>query len=126
ARHLLGAVVRGKPMRLAVDELEILAYATNVSILGPKEEAYRVRAALERELAFSDAYLTWNEESQAFEDELLEIHQSTNGDIVGTRRRLSAVQERIDVASLNSEEWNVLYRLRLQLEQAAERRNRDD
>lgn len=125
-RHLLGAVVRGKPMRLAVDELEIFAYATNVSILGPEEEAYRVRAALERELAFSDAYLTWNEESQAFEDELLEIHQSTNGDIVGTRRRLSAVQERIDVASLNSEEWNVLYRLRLQLEQAAERRNRDD
>lgn len=126
ARHLLGAVVRGEPMSFAVGGLEILAYATNVSIVGPQEDAYRVRAAMERELAFSAAYLTWNEESQAFEDELLEIHQSTNGDIVGTRRRLSAVQERIDVASLNSEEWNVLYRLRLQLEQAAERRNRGD
>ncbi len=124
ARHLLGAVVRGEPMRLAVDELEILAYATNVSILGPKEDAYRVRAAMERELAFSDAYLTWNEEAQAFEDELLVIHQSTKGDIAGTRRKLSAVQERIDVASLNAEEWNVLYRLCLQLEQSAERRHR--
>jgi hypothetical protein len=75
---------------------------------------------------FSAAYLTWNEESQAFEDELLEIHQSANGDIAGTRRRPSTVQERMDVASLNSEEWNVMYRLRLQLEQAAERRNRDE
>ena len=124
ARHLLGAVVRGEPMRLTVDGLEILAYATNVAILGPKQDAYRVRAAMERELAFGDAYLTWNEEAQAFEDELLEIHQSTNGDIAGTRRRLSAVQDRIDVASLNTEEWNVLYRLRLQLEQSAERRHR--
>jgi hypothetical protein len=124
ARHLLGAVVRGEPMRLAVHELEILAYATNVSILGPKEEVYRVRAAMERELAFSDAYLTWNEDAQAFEDELRAIHLSANGDMAGLRRRLSSVQERIDVASLNSEDWNVLYRLRLQLEQAAERRHR--
>ena len=122
ARHLLGAVVRGEPMRLAVDELEILAYATNVSILGPKEDAYRVRAAMERALAFSDAYLTWNEDAQAFEDELREIHDSANGDIPGLRRRLAVVQERIDVASLNSEEWNVLYRLRLQAEQSAERK----
>ena len=126
ARHLLGAVVRGEPMRLAVDDIEILAYATNVSILGHKEDAYRVRAAMERELAFSEAYLTWNEESQVFEDQLLEIHQSMNGDIEGLRRKLSAVQERIDVASLNTEEWNVLYRLRLQLEQSAERRHRSD
>ena len=114
-RHLLGAVVRGEPMRLAVDDLEILAYATNVSILGPKEDAYRVRAAMERELAFSDAYLTWNEEAQAFEDELLRrsIGRRT-ATLTGLRRRLDGVQERIDVASLNSEEWNVLYRLRLQ------------
>ena len=103
-----------------------MAYATNVSILGPNEDAYRVRAALERELAFSDAYLTWNDDSQAFEDELRELHESMNGDIAGLRRKLEAVQKRIDVASLNSEEWNVLYRLRLQLEQAAEREARSD
>lgn len=124
SRHLLGAIVRGEPMRFAVDDLEILAYATNVSVMGPKEEAYRVRAAMERELAFGKAYLTWNEEAQAFEDELLEIHDSTDGDVASLRQRLDGVQERIDVASLNSEEWNVLYRLRLQLEQVGERRSR--
>ena len=122
ARHLLGAVVRGEPMRLAIGDLELYAYATNVAILGPAEDAYRARAALERELAFRDAYLTWNEEAQSFEDDLRRIHESTDGDVDRMRERLDEVQERIDVASLNSEEWNVLYRLRLQLEHEVARR----
>ncbi len=123
AEHLLGAVVRGDPMRLQAGELEIQAYATNVSILGPKEEAYRARAAIERQLAFSDAYLTWGDESQGFEDELLEIHRAADGNIDAVRARLDEVQERMDVASLNSEEWNMLFRLRLQVEQQGAERS---
>lgn len=125
ARHLLGAVVRGDPMRLKADGLEIYAYATNVAILGPTEDAHRVRAAVERELAFRDAYLTWSDDSQKIEDELTEARKAANGDLDGLRRRLDEVQDRMDAASLNSEEWNVLYRMRLQVEQAAARR-RDD
>jgi hypothetical protein len=117
ARHLLGAVVRGEPVRLATDGLEILAYATEVSIQGPKEQAYRVRAALERELTFRNFYLTWNEEAQAFEDDLQRIRDSAKDDMATLRSELDGVQDRIDVASLNLEEWNILYRLRLQLEQ---------
>ena len=125
ARHLLGAVVRGDPMRLKADGLEIYAYATNVAVLGPTEDAHRVRAAVERELAFRDAYLTWSDDSQQIEDELTEARKAANGDVDGLRRRLDEVQDRMDAASLNSEEWNVLYRMRLQVEQAAARR-RDD
>ena len=125
-RHLLGAVVRGEPMRLASGELELYAYATNVAILGPIQDAYRVRAALERELAFREAYLTWNEEAQAFEDDLRQIHESTDGEVDRMRERLDEVQQRIDVARLNSEEWNVLYRLRLQLESQVARRLAED
>jgi len=125
AEHLLGAVVRGEPMRLSADGLEIYAYATNIAILGPKEDAYRVRAAVERVLAFCEAYLTWNEEARDFEDELMTIHGSANGDLASLRRRLDDVQARMDAASLNSEEWNVLYRLRLQVEQAAVRRREE-
>ena len=123
SRHLLGAVVRGEPMRLKADGIDILAYATNVSIQGPKEDAYRVRAAMERELAFRNTYLTWNEESQGFEDELQRLHESANGDVEALRSELDEVQGRIDIASLNTEEWNVLYRLRLQLEHDVARRN---
>lgn len=126
SRHLLGAVVRGEPMRLRAGDLDILAYATNVSIQGPSEQAYRVRASMERELAFRNTYLTWAEESQAFEDELQGLHESANGDIEELRAELDEVQARIDVASLNTEEWNVLYRLRLQLEHDVARRNSDE
>ena len=122
SRHLLGVVVRGEPVRLATDELEIFAYATNVSIQGPKEEAYRVRAAMERELAFRNLYLTWNEEAQGFEDDLYRMYESEKDDVEQLRTELDEVQARIDVASLNLEEWNVLYRLRLQLEQEVARR----
>ncbi len=83
------------------------------------------RAALERELAFADAYLTWNDEAQDFEDELLAIHRDADGDFDSVRDRLDEVQARIDVASLNSEEWNVLYRLRLQVEADAAARAAD-
>lgn len=125
ARHLLGAVVRGDPMRLRAHGLEIYAYATNVAILGPTQDAHRVRAAVERELAFREAYLTWSDDSQQIEDELTEARKAANGDVDGLRRRLDEVQDRMDAASLNSEEWNVLYRMRLQVEQAAAQR-RDD
>lgn len=115
ARHLLGAVVRGEPMELRADGLELYAYATNVSILGPKEDVYRVRAAVERELALADAYLTWSDDAQAFEDELRTAVRESKG-IDALAERLGDVQRRIDDASLSAEEWNVLSRMRLEAE----------
>jgi hypothetical protein len=123
AQHLLAAVVRGEPIRVVAGDLEVLAYATNIAINGPKERAYEIRAAVEREVAFCDAYLTWNDEAQELEDELMAADGQANGDLDRLRRRLDRIQARIDRASLNSEEWNVLYRLRLQVEDRAERRH---
>jgi hypothetical protein len=121
-RHLLGAIVRGEPMRLAAGDVQIYAYATNISITGHKEDAYRIRAAVERELAFHEAYLTWSDDAKELEDELIAAHESADGDVDAMRRRLDEIQGRMDAASLNGDEWNVLYRLRLQVEQAASRR----
>jgi hypothetical protein len=122
ARHLLGAVVRGEPILVRADGLEIYAYATNIAINGPREDAHRVRAAVEREVAFCDAYLTWNDDAQHFEDELMAAAGDADGDLPALRKRLDGIQEKVDAASLNSEEWNVLYRLRLQIEHRAEER----
>lgn len=129
SRYLLGAVVRGRPMRLGADGLEIYAHATNVSIQGPKELTYRVRAAIERHLGFQDVYLTWDDDAQKIEAAILDAHREARGNVDALRRRLDAIQERMDAESLNSEEWNVLYRRRLQVELAArsgrtERRSR--
>jgi hypothetical protein len=121
ARHLLGAVVRGTPMRLVDGDLEVLAYATNVAIIGRRERAYELRAAVERVAAFHDAYLTWNDEAQELEDELISAGNRANGDLDRLRHRLDGIQARVDRAHLDAEEWNVLYRLRLQVEDRAER-----
>lgn len=117
--HLLGAVVRGEPMRLEAGDLEIYAYATTISIQGPKEETYRVRAAVQRKLGFHDAYLTWNDDAQGIEADLLGAHRDADGDVERLAARLDEIQAEMDTASLNSEEWNVLYRRRLQIELAA-------
>lgn len=123
AEHLLGAVVRGEPMRMRADGLEILAYATNIAVLGPKEDAYRARAAILRTLTFADAYLTWSDDARDFEDALRRAHDEADGDLDELRDRFDEVQAKMDVASLNSEEWNVLYRIRLELEADAARRD---
>jgi hypothetical protein len=117
--HLLGAVVRGSPVQLAARNLKIYAHATNVSIIGPASLVHRARAALEREVPFHGANLTWQEEAQRLEDQLLEAGRSGHG-MAAMRRRLDRIQERIDAASLGVDEWNVLYRLRLQVELRAE------
>ena len=123
ARHLIGAIVRGDPVRLRADGLQLFAYATNVAVLGPSEEAHRARAALERELPFDRARITWSENAQDFEDEIVKAYRAAGDDLAALHRTLDAVQERVDRGSLNVEEWNLLYRLRLQAEhEVAERR----
>lgn len=126
--HLLGAVVRGEPMYLAADGLRVYAYATNVALLGPMRTVNRARAALEREAPFLGAHLTWSEDSQRFEDALLDAGRARGG-LAKLRRALESVQGEIDAAGLTIDEWNVLYRLRLQVEareaeEAANRRRR--
>jgi hypothetical protein len=119
-KHLLGAVVRGQPVYLAAGDLQLIAYATDVAILGPPRQAHRVRAALQREAPFAGAYLTWNEGSQQFEDEIMAAHRSTAGSLRALQPRLDAIQRRIDAAPLGVDEWNVLTRLRLEVEHRAE------
>jgi hypothetical protein len=112
-------VVRGRPERLRTEAFEVIVYATNVAILGPVDEVYRVRAAIHRHLGLTGACLTWSEESQKLEDDLTELHRAFDGDLDGLIESLDRLQEEIDRASLTSDEWNILYRLRLQVERAA-------
>jgi hypothetical protein len=120
ARHLLGRVVRGDPILLEGDGLRVIVYATNVGILGPQDVAHRARAAIERELAFSHAFLTWSADSQRFEEELRRLYRAHREDGGAFDGDLDRLQDRIDAAPLSTDEWNLLYRLRLQLEREAQ------
>jgi hypothetical protein len=116
-RHLLGRIIRGDPVVIRSDSLQVIVYATNVGILGEQEQAHRARAAIEKRLAFTHAFLTWSPDAQQFEERLRELYRSGGGN--GVRSRYEALQGEIDAASLTSDEWNLLYRLRLQLEREA-------
>ncbi len=117
ARHLLGRIVRGDPVLIRGDGLQAIVYATNVGILGPAEQAHRARAAIEKRLAYTRAFLSWSPDAQRFERMLREFYRSSQGEEL--RYRLDRLQHQIDGASLTSDEWNLLYRLRLQLERAS-------
>lgn len=119
ARHLIGSVVRGDPQLLKVDGFEVIVYATNVAVIGAKEEVHRVRAAIHKHLALTGAFLTWSEDSQQLEAALCELHEQYGDDLDALLPRLDRLQDRIDRAELASDEWNLLYRLRLQVERAA-------
>lgn len=116
ARNLLGSVVHGDPMRLRADGVDLLAYATNVSILGPAERAYPMRAAISKKLGLLDAFLTWTDESQQFEGRLSDLASQTDVPHTELIPRLEAVQAEIDGAAIALDEWNLLYRRRLQVE----------
>jgi hypothetical protein len=115
ARHLVGAVVRGEPMQLRANGLQVFAYATNVAVLGPSTDAHRVRAELARELPFHNARVTWSDDAQEVEDAVMAAYRADEG-ADRLHRRLDEVQERLDVTDLAPDEWNLLYRLRLQVE----------
>lgn len=117
--RLLGRLVRGDPVLIEGDDLRVVVYATNVGILGRAEEGFRARAAVERELAFSAAYLTWSADSQRLEERLRRLYRERDGDVKRFDAALQELQRDIDSAPLASDEWNLLYRLRLQLEREA-------
>ena len=95
--------------------------ARYISIIGPPERAYPARAAIEKELVFAEAYLTWTDSSQRLEAQLAKLAARADGsvDLDVLRDDLDAVQERIDREPIAIDEWNLLYRKRLQIERQA-------
>lgn len=118
AAHLLRSVVADAPVRLRAGRSEVALFATNVSVTAPKDDVYRFRAALHKRLALTEAFLTWSEVPQGFEAKLMELH-SAKLPLAERIDALERLQEEIDSARMKSDEWDVLYRLRLQVERDA-------
>jgi hypothetical protein len=69
-------------------------------------------------------FLTWSEEPQRFEEELMALHGRREMPLEEVARALERLQERIDRAHIKNDEWDLLYRLRLQVERDAYERGR--
>jgi hypothetical protein len=92
-------------------------------ISGTTAQASRARAIIAEHLTFTRAYLTWDKEANEIEDALRRIWDSVAaGSGADALARLEAVETRMKRLELPYEEWEVLFRQKLQVEREALRR----
>jgi hypothetical protein len=130
--RLVGRVAGGGVSALVPDELttlyspvlEVELYPSDIAISGQKVAVARARAAIASRLTATAAYLTTSREAQAVEDQLDRIIRARRTmDSEGLPERSDALLEEVraldtTLATLDVDyaEWEVLYRVRLQIE----------
>jgi hypothetical protein len=117
--RLLAAVGGSSVRRLVPDRLlvlrnlrlEVTLHPSDIAISGKKEDVARARAAIATRVTFTAAYMTTAEESQQVEDVLLAISEGR-----APAGAMGAVDDRLARLTIPHDEWEVLYRQRLQVE----------
>ncbi len=79
----------------------------DLSLVGRKKTLSHARAAIVRELTFTEAYQTWSKEAQAVEDRLIKAARGEDD--------LDAIGTELNERAFDFEEWEILYRLLLQV-----------
>ena len=120
AGRSLGALVPDRLMLLAGDDLEVLVYPSDVAISGTKSAMARARAAIASRLTDTPAYMTMSAEAQHVEDLIREAAGDAddhNGGSVRSRiARLRALDIVLSRLTVPFDEWETVYRQRLQVE----------
>jgi hypothetical protein len=93
--------------QLAGKGFEMTLHPMDLSLLGTKLTLARARAAIVRELTFTAAYQTWTRKAQELEER---IERAARGD-----DDLDAIGSELKNTELSFEEWEILYRLLLQV-----------
>jgi hypothetical protein len=112
-------LVPDRLVALKAKDLEVTIHPSDVAMAGRKEPVARARAAIASRITFTAAYLTSSEESQKVEDILMEV---AGAPISVARDGLAHVDERLASLTVPHDEWEVLYRQRLQVERLIQRR----
>ena len=111
----VAALVPDRLIQMVANDLEVLVYPSDIFIAGKDEPLARARAAIASRLTFTAAYLTSSEDAQRIEERLERI---ANGDapLAAKQTELKTVDEELASVVLRHEEWEVLYRMRQQVE----------
>ncbi|MEO8570700.1 MAG: hypothetical protein ABI553_03280 [Chloroflexota bacterium] len=118
-----GALVPDRMLQLRGTNLDILIYPMDVLISGKPDDVTRARAAIASRLTSSAAHLTVSAEAQAIEDRVAALavspvdesgHAPVFNDAVAAE--FAAIDEKLATIRIPYEEWEVLYRQRLQVE----------
>jgi hypothetical protein len=95
--------------------VEVLIYPSDVAISGKAVTTARVQAALASRLTTAQAWLTMTAEGQAIEDQLGQVAER-RPDGAERSKALESIDHHLSTEELAYDEWEVLYRQRLQVE----------
>jgi hypothetical protein len=105
---------------LAAPDLEVVLYPSDLVITGPEQKVTRAHAVLTDRLTVTKAHLTWDKESQELEDRLRRLvaraEQSRNGPSRELFDELYQIELALEKLHVAYEEWEVVYRQKLQAE----------
>jgi hypothetical protein len=109
------ALVPDKLVQLTGRGLEIQLYPSDIAIAGQELLVTRARAAVASRLASTAAFLTTSAEAEAIEARLEKLARSRVG---GERAaaELGSIDHELATVKVPYEEWETLYRIRLQVE----------
>ena len=113
------------PDRLLVlrgHSLEVTIHATDVAIAGERRQVARARASIAVRMPFTAAYLTATREGQRIEDRLVALASGPRDEAASG---LQEVDRRLASVVVPEDEWEVLYRERLQIERDLLRDHQD-
>jgi hypothetical protein len=111
---VVAALVPDELVSLEGDGFSALVYPSDIALLGEKPVVARARAAIVARLALTEAWLTSAEESQAIEDRLAAIGNGPAA--AATPDTFHRIDRELAVLTIPYDEWETLYRLRLQIE----------
>ena len=120
AGRALGGLVPDRLMLLSGPDLDVLVYPSDVAISGTKPATARARAAIASRLTDTPAYMTTSAEAQHVEDLIRETAggaEDRDAQSVQSRvARLRAIDSDLARLTVPFEEWETVYRQRLQVE----------
>jgi len=93
--------------QLRAKDFVMTVHPMDLSISGKKRALAKARAALVRELTFTEAYQTWTKEAHQIEDALM---QASRGEA-----DLGPIGDRLEKLDIPYEEWEILYRMLMQV-----------
>jgi hypothetical protein len=108
---------------LKAPDLEVLVYPSDVVVSGQRQAVAHARAAIASRLTHAPAYLTASREGQEIEDALRRLSERRQPerihDPAAVRAALAPIDERLATIVVPFDEWETLYRQRLQVERDA-------
>ena len=113
AGRTLGSMVPDRLALLMGHDLKIFVYPTDIAISGGRDEVARSRAAITGRLMRAPAWLTVSAEGQAIEDRIEALAKASSAH--DRASELAVIDRQLASIVLPSEEWETLYRLRLQV-----------